>query len=97
VTPEPITAEPPTPEPITPDPGTTGDPAYMTINAKPWATIYLDGKLVGNTPKKKHEITPGAHTVVLKCGPCSEPQEQTLTFTVNPGDTYVNVRNEFTP
>ncbi len=94
---EPPTAEPPTPEPPTPEPVATGDPAYMTINAKPWATIYLDGKLVGNTPKKKHEITPGAHTVVLKCGPCSEPQEQTLTFTVNPGDTYVNVRNEFTP
>ena len=96
VTPEPITHDPITPEPVTPE-AATGDPAFMTINAKPWATIYLDGKLVGNTPKKKHEITPGAHTVILKCGPCAEPQEQTLTFTVNPGDTYVNVRNEFTP
>ena len=94
---ESITAEPVTAEPITAEPVTTGEPAYMTINAKPWATIYLDGKLVGNTPKKKHEITAGAHTVILKCGPCAEPQEETLTFTVSPGETYVNVRNEFTP
>ena len=96
-TPEPRTPEPRTPEPPTPEPVATGEPAFMTINAKPWATIYLDGVLVGNTPKKKHEITSGSHTVLLKCGPCAVPQEQTLSFTVQPGDTYVNVRNEFNP
>jgi len=93
---EPPTREPPT-EPPTPDPVVSDEPSFMTINAKPWATIYLDGVLVGNTPKKKYEITAGSHTVLLKCGPCSEPQEQSLSFTVQPGDTYVNVRNEFTP
>ncbi len=79
------------------DPAEGGGTAYMTINAKPWATIYLDGVLVGNTPRKKLEITAGAHTVLLKCGPCSVPQETELNFSVAAGETYVNVRNEFTP
>jgi eukaryotic-like serine/threonine-protein kinase len=79
------------------DPVEAGGTAFMTINAKPWATIYLDGVLVGNTPKKKHEISAGAHSVILKCGPCSVPQETELNFSVTAGETYVNVRNEFTP
>ncbi len=86
----------PTPEPSTPPPD-TGGTAYLTINAKPWATIWLDGNLLGNTPKKRVEIPAGSHTVLLKCGPCAEPQEKTLTFSVKAGETYTSVRNEFQP
>ncbi len=87
-------------EPATPadtGAGDSGETAYMTINSKPWATIYLDGQLLGNTPKKRYPIAAGYHEVVLKCGPCSEPQEHTLRFSVKPGETHTAVRNEFKP
>ncbi len=29
------------------------DAAFLTLNSKPWSTIYLDGKMVRNTPLKE--------------------------------------------
>jgi PEGA domain len=83
------------PPPVEPYEGE--DAAYMTLNSKPWSHIILDDGTLGNTPKKRLAITPGSHTVELLCGPCAEPQSRTLTFTVNTGETYTSVRNEFTP
>jgi len=73
------------------------DQAYLTLNAKPWSRIYLDGKLVGHTPKNRFAIVPGEHEVLLQCGPCGEEQEKTLRFTVAAGETYTSVKNVFEP
>ncbi len=71
------------------------DAAYLTLNARPWATIYLDGEMVRNTPLVDWAIAPGSHTLLLRCGNCVPPQEKTQEFSVEPGETHVSVRNEF--
>ncbi len=40
------------------------DIGYMTVTAESEAQIYIDGKLISSkTPLRKHEVTPGSHTV----------------------------------
>ena len=41
-----------------------GNIGYMTVTAESEAQIYIDGKLISaKTPLRKHEVTPGSHTV----------------------------------
>ncbi|MEN8160695.1 MAG: PEGA domain-containing protein, partial [Myxococcota bacterium] len=35
----------------------------LSVNAKPWASIQLDGKDVGETPLGELRLTPGSHVV----------------------------------
>ncbi|MCK5797809.1 MAG: PEGA domain-containing protein, partial [Deltaproteobacteria bacterium] len=37
-----------------------------TINAVPWAEVYVDGRKVGVTPLIHHRITSGRHRVRLR-------------------------------
>ena len=36
---------------------------YLSINADPWATVYIDGELTGNTPLINIKIPIGSHVV----------------------------------
>ena len=60
------------------------EPAYLTINATPWADVYVNGAPVGQTPIGSLEVEPGTHTVRLVCPPLEA--EQTKTVTVGPGE-----------
>ena len=97
VTPAPTATVPP---PVTPAPAPVIPVApvtsYLTVSAKPWATVYLDGVIVGNTPINTAPIDPGQHNLVLRCGPCAEPQERRYAFTVEAGATYASVTTDFT-
>lgn len=39
--------------------------AYLNINAKPWADVYIDGKKVGTTPLAEVPVSAGTHAVRL--------------------------------
>ena len=41
----------------------TGAMARLTINASPWGQVFIDDKLVGNTPRANLEVTAGEHTI----------------------------------
>ena len=69
--------------------------AYLTINCKPWCTVWLDGRLVRNSPIKHHAIPAGEHHLALRCGPCRSAQILIREFHVAAGETYTSVRNEF--
>ncbi len=91
-------ADPDHPTTANPDPPPQLNPAgraKMDINARPWAHVYLDGQPLGQTPKKGWEISAGTHTVMVRCGPCSTPQQKEFTFTVNPGGFYGNTSIRF--
>lgn len=47
----------------------TEAPASLNVNAVPWAEVRLDGRLLGNTPRRQLSVTPGNHTLVLSCPP----------------------------
>jgi len=73
--------------------GTAGsgqDSAFLTVDSTPHSAVYVDGDLVGNTPQRKREIQPGSHVVRLECVSCDQPQERTLTFTVEPREIYTH-------
>jgi len=36
-------------------------PGRLFVNATPWGQVYLDGVLIGNTPRAGVSISPGAH------------------------------------
>ncbi len=61
------------------------EPAYLRINATPWADVYVDGKNVGQTPIGSLEVEPGTHSVRLVCPPLGT--EATKSVTVAAGET----------
>ena len=68
--------------------------AGLSVNVKPWAEVYLDGKKLGVTPLNKFGIKPGSHTIRLvnpKLG-----QDMTKVRNFKPGKT-VNVSESFIP
>ena len=68
----------PTPAPPTP----AGEPGRLFVNATPWGQLYVDGQLVGNTPKANLSIAAGAHTIrVVRDG--FEPFERSVQ--IEPG------------
>ncbi len=69
--------------------------AFITVNTKPWSTVYLDGVLIGNTPKRDYPVEPGLHEVTFKCGPCREAQEESHSLMVEAGETWTHVLIEF--
>ena len=40
--------------------------AFISINSRPWANVYIDGKLIKSTPIIKHVIDPGKHKIHFK-------------------------------
>ncbi len=66
-------------------PEKSAEPAFLRINATPWADVYVDGKNVGQTPIGSLEVEPGTHTVKLVCPPLGT--EATKSVTVGPGET----------
>lgn len=42
--------------------------ALLRINSRPWAQVYVDGRLVGNTPQLALQLPPGEHNVRLVNG-----------------------------
>ena len=54
--------------------------AKVTFKARPWASVTVDGKLVGTTPRTV-SLSPGQHTAVFKRGKLQVDR----TFEVLPG------------
>jgi len=63
---------------------TPSEPGYLTINATPWADVYLNGRSVGQTPIGSLEVEPGSYTVRLVCPPLEA--EKTINVTVAAGE-----------
>ena len=70
-------------------------PSFISANARPWATVYLDGQMVGTTPMQDLEITAGQHTLRLDCGACPSPRSQEYAFDLAPGESYAPPLTEF--
>jgi eukaryotic-like serine/threonine-protein kinase len=65
-------------------PAAGADAGHLFVNATPWGQLFVDGQLVGNTPKASLGVTPGRHTIrVVREG--FAPFERTIQ--VAPGQT----------
>jgi len=41
-------------------------PGYLSVSARPWALLSVDGRLIGNTPRIKVRLSPGVHQIRLQ-------------------------------
>lgn len=61
------------------DAGVRVAPAYLAVNAVPWAEVRVDGRSVGTTPRRNLPVTPGAaHVVELSCPPLGRSARVTV-------------------
>ena len=56
---------------------------FVTINAKPWADVYLRGKKLGTTPIRKVKVPAGKQTFTLK----QLGTKKRVTVTIKKGET----------
>ena len=59
-------------------------PGYMTVDARPYAKIYVDKKEIGDTPIIKLKVSAGKHIVWAKC---PDGQQQRLVVNVPSNST----------
>jgi hypothetical protein len=64
----------------------TGE-AFLNINSIPASSVVLDGKPIGNTPKLRISVTPGAHTVTFINS--DQGLKKQVSVTVGAGETKV--------
>ncbi|MFW6049849.1 MAG: protein kinase domain-containing protein [Myxococcota bacterium] len=55
----------------------------LTVNATPWATVALDGRPLGTTPRRGARIAAGEHVLELACPPLG--REVRVPLHVKPG------------
>jgi hypothetical protein len=66
---------------ITVAPGKTAEiavtlpPAALSINAQPWAEVWVDGTKIGETPIANLTVTPGSHEVLFRHPQLGERRE----------------------
>jgi hypothetical protein len=50
----------------------------LNINAQPWATVFIDGNSVGETPIGNLSVTPGEHEVIFRHPQLGERREKAM-------------------
>ena len=66
-------------------PTPAGGPGQITIDARPWCNVTLDGRSLGQTPIVNRSVASGRHTIV-----CTNPElgrSRTVQVEVQPGQT----------
>ena len=64
----------------------------LNINAVPWASVWIDGNSVGDTPLGNLSITPGQHDIVFRHPQLGERREQTIVRADRPTRVTVNLQ-----
>lgn len=63
----------------------------LRVNSRPWAQVFVDGRMVGNTPQMGIQLSAGKHTIKLV-----NPQmglKKTFSITTKAGQTETKVLN----
>lgn len=63
----------------------------LRVNSRPWAQVFVDGKLMGNTPQMNIQLAPGDHKVKLVNGPMG--LTKSISVNVKNGQTVTKVLN----
>jgi hypothetical protein len=61
----------------------------LNVNSQPWALVYIDERLVGNTPLRTWKLAPGEH--VLRLLNRQYALDRTVTVLIRPGETLTYV------
>ena len=63
----------------------------LRVQTRPWSQVFVDGKLIGNTPQMSIAVNAGAHTVTLVNDEFG--LRKTIQVTVRDGETVTRVLN----
>jgi serine/threonine-protein kinase len=86
-------AQPVVTPPPTPPPAEVEAQGFLTIDAEPFGTVFIDGVNVGTTPIARYGVKPGAHTIRIES---TGYKTQTVQVQVDAGNT-VRKRITLTP
>jgi hypothetical protein len=64
----------------------------LSLNAVPWASVWIDGNAFGDTPLGNVSIAPGEHVIVFRHPQLGERREKTLVRTDRPTRVTVNLQ-----
>jgi len=87
--------EPPEPrQPITsptPDPpvASGGGNGTLRVQTRPWSQVFVDGRLIGNTPQMSIPVSAGSHTLLFVNDEFG--LRKTIKVTVKPGEIVTRV------
>jgi hypothetical protein len=78
-------APPPSPDRARPGRKKSARPGFFSIDSEPYATIYVDGRRLGDTPLFKIELAAGRHQVraVCSCG-----KSRSFAVKIREGETH---------
>ena len=66
--------------------------APLSLNAVPWAEVWVDGTRVGETPIGNHPVPIGVHEVIFKHPEFGERRQTVLVSLKTPGRVSVDMR-----
>jgi hypothetical protein len=66
----------------------------LSINAVPWAEVWVDGVRVGETPIGNHMVGLGAHDIVLRHPTLGERRQSTTVSATAPARVSVDMRKQ---
>jgi serine/threonine-protein kinase len=79
-------------EPVTPPTMTeAGGSGTLRINSRPWSQVFVDGRLIGNTPQMNISLSAGRHQVTL-VNPDFNVRH-TITVNVVAGETVTRIED----
>jgi serine/threonine protein kinase len=82
----------PAPAPSHAAPASTGTgPGTLRVNSRPWAQVFVDGKLIGVTPQRSISLPAGPHTLVLVNDEFNI--RKTVQVEIKPGEISTHVMN----
>jgi serine/threonine protein kinase len=61
--------------------GGGGGSGTLAVNTRPWSQVYVDGRLIGNTPQMNISLSAGRHTVTFVNSEFSIRESRTVTIT----------------
>lgn len=71
------------------EPRASGGAGTLRINTRPWSQVFIDGRLIGNTPQMSISLPAGRHTVTLVNSDFDI--RETITIDIAAGETTTRV------
>ena len=65
-TPAPPRQNPQPPPPPPPPPPQTAGRGFVTVDARPFGTVFIDGTRIDDTPVSRHSLSPGRHVIEVR-------------------------------
>jgi len=68
--------------------------APLSINAQPWAEVWVDGNRVGETPIGNHRVRIGSHEIILRHPDLGERRQSVTVTLTSPARVSVDMRKQ---